>query len=57
MRISYAKQAQKAIERLDKISKLIPEDNPLPDEIASHAAALEEYRRGEVVSEDEINWD
>jgi hypothetical protein len=37
--------------------KFIPETEPLPDEIAVHARAEEEYRRGEVVSHDEINWD
>ncbi len=37
--------------------RFIPEDEPLPDEIAAHAAALEEYRRGETVSMEDINWD
>ena len=37
--------------------RFIPEAEPLPDEIAAHAAAMEEYRRGEVVSHEDINWD
>ena len=37
--------------------RFIPEDDPLPDEIASHAAAMEEYQRGEVVHNEDINWD
>ena len=26
--------------------RFIPEDDPLPDEIVSHAVAMDEYRRG-----------
>ena len=37
--------------------KFIPEVEPMPDEIESHAVAMAEYRHGEVVSEDDINWD
>ncbi|MCL2421531.1 MAG: hypothetical protein FWD03_06710 [Defluviitaleaceae bacterium] len=37
--------------------RFIPEDNPLPDEITSHAIAREEYRQGEIFSEEDINWD
>jgi hypothetical protein len=37
--------------------RFIPEDTPLPDEVAAHAIAVEEYRRGEVFSADDINWD
>jgi len=37
--------------------RFIPEVAPLPDEIAAHASATEEYRRGEVVSHDDIDWD
>ena len=37
--------------------RFIPEVEPLPDEIAAHERATEEYRRGEVVSHDDINWD
>ena len=36
--------------------RFIPESNPFPDEIASHAAAVEEYRRGEVVRHEDIDW-
>ena len=37
--------------------RFIPEVEPLPDEIASHAAAMEEIIRGEVYRDDEIDWD
>ena len=37
--------------------RFIPEDNPLPDEIASHEIAMAEFERGETVSHDDINWD
>ncbi|MCL2399975.1 MAG: hypothetical protein FWC91_09595 [Defluviitaleaceae bacterium] len=37
--------------------RFIPEDDPLSDEITSHVTAMEEYRRGEVFAEEDINWD
>jgi hypothetical protein len=37
--------------------QFIPEDDPLPDEIAAHAAAMEEYQRGEFVQPGDIKWD
>ena len=37
--------------------RFIPEVEPLPDEIVSHAAAMEEIQRGEVYRDDEIDWD
>ncbi|MCL1787266.1 MAG: hypothetical protein FWG38_04705 [Defluviitaleaceae bacterium] len=37
--------------------RFIPATEPLPDEIAAHAKAMEEYRRGDVVNHDDINWD
>ena len=36
--------------------RFIPEDDPLPDEIAAHAAAKNEYRRGEIINDADINW-
>ena len=36
--------------------RFIPESEPLPDEIAAHVKAVAEYKRGEVVSHDDINW-
>jgi hypothetical protein len=36
--------------------RFIPEDEPMPDEIESHAIAVKEYKNGETVSHDEINW-
>jgi len=37
--------------------KFIPEAEPLPDEIEAHKIAMEEYKRGETVAHDDINWD
>ena len=37
--------------------RFISDDDPFPDEIASHAAAMEEYQRGDIVGEDDIDWD
>ena len=36
--------------------RFIPEDEPFQDEIAAHAAAMDEYRRGEAVSHEDIDW-
>jgi len=36
--------------------RFIPEVEPLPDEILAHERAMEEYRRGETVSHDDIDW-
>ena len=36
--------------------RFIPEVEPLPDEITSHASAMEEIQRGEVYRNDEIDW-
>ena len=36
--------------------RFIPEVEPLPDEVAAHAVAVEEVRRGEVFHDDEIDW-
>jgi hypothetical protein len=36
--------------------RFIPEAEPFPDEIASHAAAMEEYKRGDTVGFDDIDW-
>jgi hypothetical protein len=36
--------------------RFIPEDDALPDEAEAHITAVEEYRRGETVSHDDINW-
>jgi len=33
-----------------------PDDVATPDDIASHITAMEEYRRGETVSHDDIDW-
>ena len=37
--------------------RLVPDDVATPDDIAAHAAAMEEYRRGETVAHEDINWD
>ena len=35
---------------------LAPDDVATPDDLAAHATAMEEYRRGETVTHEEINW-
>ncbi|MCL2364580.1 MAG: hypothetical protein FWC71_07960 [Defluviitaleaceae bacterium] len=48
---------EKGIETLYNVMiRFIPEAAPFPDEIAAHANAAEEYKRGDVVGEDDINW-
>ena len=49
---------EKGLETLYNVMiRFIPEDNPLPDEILAHERAIEEYKRGEVVAFDDIDWD
>jgi len=36
--------------------RFIPEDDALPDEVAAHTSAVEEYRRGEIVRDGDIDW-
>ena len=36
--------------------RFIPEDDPLPDELTAHAAAIEEYNRGEYIRDEDIEW-
>ena len=38
------------------IKSLAPDDIATPDDIAVHAAAMEDYHRGKTVSHDAINW-
>ena len=38
------------------IKRLAPDDIATADDIANHAAAMEDYRRGETVSHQDINW-
>ena len=39
------------------IKRLAPDDVATPDDFAAHAAAMDEYRRGETVNDEDINWD
>ena len=39
------------------INSLAPDDTATPDDIAVHAAAMDDYRRGETISHDAIKWD
>jgi hypothetical protein len=41
----------------DFMVRFVPEDEALPDEIISHEIAMEEYRRGETIRQEDINWD
>jgi len=36
--------------------RFIPEVEPFDDEISSHKIAVEEYKKGDTVSHNEINW-
>jgi hypothetical protein len=37
--------------------RLAPDDMATQDDLAAHAAAMEEYRRGETVAHEDIDWD
>ncbi|MCL2321067.1 MAG: hypothetical protein FWC47_03050 [Oscillospiraceae bacterium] len=39
------------------IKSLIPDDVATPDDIAVHVSAIQDYRDGEFVKHEEINWD
>ena len=39
------------------IQHLAPDDVATPDDISNHLAAVEEYRRGETIREEDIDWD
>jgi hypothetical protein len=39
------------------IISLIPDDMATPELIAKHEIAMDEYRRGETVDHDDIDWD
>ena len=38
------------------MARLAPDDVATPDDLAAHAAAMEQYRRGETVAHEDINW-
>ena len=38
-------------------SRFVQDDIATPEDIATHEAAVEEYRRGETVPHSAINWD
>ena len=37
--------------------RLAPDNIATPDDIIAHNIAVEEYRRGETVAHEDINWD
>ena len=39
------------------IRRFIPDDVATPDDIAAHAVALEELKRGETIDDGDIDWD
>ena len=48
---------EKGLETLFNVMiRFIPEDLPLPDELESHAIAAEQYRRGDYVRHEDIDW-
>ena len=38
------------------IRSLAPDDIATPDDIVTHTAAMEDFRQGETISHDSINW-
>lgn len=42
---------------IELMERLVPDDVATQHDLEMHAAALEEYKRGETVSHDAINWD
>jgi len=38
------------------ILRLLPDDVATPEDIAAHTAALEDYKRGECVKHEDIDW-
>ena len=38
------------------MTRLAPDDIATPDDLAAHAAAMDEYRRGETVAHEDIDW-
>ncbi|MCL2696673.1 MAG: hypothetical protein FWE74_01175 [Oscillospiraceae bacterium] len=47
MNIIYSKRAMKAFELIMRLA---------PDDIAAHNIAMEEYRRGETIRHEDIDW-
>ena len=41
---------------LEIVKRFIPDDVATPEDIAAHEAALEDYRRGETVRHEDIDW-
>lgn len=39
------------------IKSLAPDDIATPDDIAVHASAMEDYKRGQTIRHEDINWD
>ena len=37
--------------------RLVPDDRATHDDLMAHAAAMEEYKLGETVSDRDIDWD
>ena len=70
MQIKFSKRAEKAISRMDSanksrmrsgirkiIKRFLPDDVATTEDLAHIAKAREEYRQGEAISEEAINWD
>ena len=41
---------------LEIAKRFIPDDVATQEDIAAHAAAMDDYRRGETVRHEDINW-
>ena len=36
--------------------RLVPDDTATPEDLVAHAVAMDEYRRGETVAHEDIDW-
>ena len=47
---------QEQILVLELLKRLAPDDVATPEDIAAHEAAMGDYKRGELVRHEDINW-
>ena len=65
MSVTLAQQINSMVERLPEpeqtlvfelVRRLVPDDMATPSDLAAIAAAREEYKRGDAVPDNAINW-
>ncbi len=47
---------QEQILVLELLKRLAPDDVATPEDIAAHEAAMDDYKNGELVRHEDINW-